>query len=231
MFNSLAECLDHIDANYPHGVIRSSASPLDREGSEESFVAEVPQYLFRGESGDYSTTLPSIDRLLLNFQFPVRALEDVLRARLTARQWLMEKGRVHPFATEGYCQHYGLPTEFVDVTFDLRVAASFASDLDPGAVGVLGIFPTDVLLAETCTVVDLTGMLFGERPRRQRLRPIRSAPPHFQEFGVCGGTSDHLAALPVHRGRPGEVSSGPATLGCAQRSDGRPDSTVPERPG
>jgi hypothetical protein len=166
MFNSLAECSEYIETSYKQTLIPMNVNPLGSRGTKEKFVKEVPQYLFRGESGAFPTTLPSIDRLARDFDFPARALEDILRVRLEVGRSLMEKAALPAMLAKGYAQHYGLPTELLDVTCDLRVAEAFACDLQVGEIGVIGVFPMDVI-AQSCTIIDLCSSPTGARPLRQ----------------------------------------------------------------
>jgi hypothetical protein len=66
----------------------------------------------------------------------------------------------------GYLQHYGYPTDYIDFSADIFVAASFASQMPVGEAGALCIVPTSRLLAHG-SLVDLRSHPLAKRPRLQ----------------------------------------------------------------
>jgi hypothetical protein len=82
-----------------------------------------------------------------------RRLDSVLREQL------------NPTLSAALLQHYGLPTELLDVTSSLDAAAAFAAHRNSGT-GLLMAFPTDKL-AKHAILVDLKSIHFARRPRHQ----------------------------------------------------------------
>jgi hypothetical protein len=122
----------------------------------------IPDYLFRGESGVFGTTCSSMARL----SGSGRALEDVASIRDKLVEKLGEKCGLTPPQALGYLQHYGYPTEYLDVTSDVSVAASFASRLRVGDSGAVCIVPTKPL-QERGSLIDLRRHPLAPRPRLQ----------------------------------------------------------------
>ena len=98
---------------------------------------------------------------------PLEALEDILRITIQARRGLEEKWKVASLLAEGLLQHYGMPTEYLDVTSDLNVAVSFATDLRVGEFGALCVAEHSELAAHG-KLVDLRSIFFANRPMRQQ---------------------------------------------------------------
>ena len=131
----------------------------------------VPPYLFRGECGDFATTVAAIHRPqtyrlrngeLLAPSDRERLLELITQ---TVRRFAEDDYALEDRYAIGLMQHYGLPTCVVDFTAHLGYAFSFAAAgrSDLGRVGVLPLrrLPKD-------RVVDLTDHPWAERPRRQQ---------------------------------------------------------------
>jgi hypothetical protein len=122
----------------------------------------VPDYVFRGESGVYKQTFSSLARLNASD----RAKEDVthILARLVGA--FREKWGLGPQEAVGFLQHYGYPTDYIDVTSDVSVAASFASSLRIGDEGAICVLPTKQLV-ERGALIDLRQHPMAPRPRQQ----------------------------------------------------------------
>ncbi|HEY4941176.1 MAG TPA: FRG domain-containing protein [Rhizomicrobium sp.] len=154
---SLMEIEDHLRALTAAEIPR----PFGRNLLDPSTPTNpVPTYLFRGESGDYSSTVTSLDRLVMS----ERGLQDLLRISGSITAALVRTfGLTHNEAL-GYLQHYGFPTPFLDFTADPTVAASFASNRRIGEVGSIAVLATGGL--ET-GLVDLRDHPTANRPRLQ----------------------------------------------------------------
>jgi len=72
----------------------------------------------------------------------------------------------NPMWSAGFLQHYGAPTELLDVTSSLDVAAYFASSGQVRGRGLLCVLPVDVISTNSI-IIDLTKHPGAERPRRQ----------------------------------------------------------------
>ena len=136
--------------------------------SGKTIEKEVPAYLYRGESIAYPTTTSTLHRLLNDDRLPlpthVRSLIKEVADRLDEElQGLLE---LVPMLSEGFLQHYGAPTGFLDVTSSLDVAAFFASEGKVGCTGLMCILQVATVLSKS-KIIDLTAHPKAERPRRQ----------------------------------------------------------------
>jgi FRG domain len=122
----------------------------------------VPDYVFRGESGVYKNTFSSMRRLSASG----RAMEDVAHicARLVSA--FQDKYGLESKEAIGFLQHYGYPTDYIDVTSDVSVAASFASSLRVGDEGAICTLRTKPLV-EREALIDLRQHPMAPRPRQQ----------------------------------------------------------------
>lgn len=164
-FLSLEVCLEHIKANFdPAQTIRINSGRDIHSGEAISF--DVPAYLYRGESYPYPTTTPSGYRLNKDRSLPkvVRdSVQDIIRRLdLELQDWM----HFNPMYSAGFLQHYGAPTQFLDVTSSLDVAAYFASGGKIGGIGLICVFPVEHVSGKAITV-DLTNHPGAERARRQ----------------------------------------------------------------
>lgn len=126
----------------------------------------IPAYLFRGESGPYATTCSSLARLRLDPRVTPRAIKDVGRVREFLLAAFEEKWGLSSEQAQGYLQHYGYPTDFIDMTSSPEVAVSFASSLRVGDEGAVCVVPTANLLPGI-NLIDLRHHPVAYRPRRQ----------------------------------------------------------------
>ena len=168
-FPCLAECVDFIRSTYVQSTIPVQARPNSGSPADDLFTTELPRYLFRGESGIFPSTVPSAQRLRTDVELPLDALEDIVRVTHRIRETLIKKHKLPALLTDGFMQHYGLPTDYLDLTPDLEVAICFATDLSVGQRGAFCIAQTKSL-GEQGRLVDLRGgpfAAFAARPCRQ----------------------------------------------------------------
>lgn len=127
----------------------------------------APAYLFRGESTLYSTTTATIQRVPTDQSLTERArnllpgLSNLIAAELGEFLSLSQMDSV------GFAQHYGLPTELIDLTASPQIAGYFASSGQPGDRGLVGVFPTEKL-SQFSTLIDLRNHEKAYRPRLQQ---------------------------------------------------------------
>jgi hypothetical protein len=165
---SLHDCLSAMrDEPQPDAVARPVWS-----GEPQS----LPAFMYRGESGLYRETRSSLARLARDPTMSARAFQEIMKITEAARLFLIENWRFTPLEASGFLQHYGLPTDWLDLTDDLAVAASFAGSLRVGQLGAMASLPTRRLAARG-EVFDLSQRLIAARPRRQHAW-VFSSPEH-----------------------------------------------------
>ena len=165
-FESLSECVQFISVNYAPETIHVESGQVDGKVVDRKIPAEFPKYLFRGESGQYPKTTTSVYRVNSDVTLPLKAIEQILLTRSRLLRDLSEKYELGPLVAEGLLQHYGIPTDFLDVTASLDTAVSFATDLRVGQIGAICVLATQ-RLTELTSLVDLRGVPSAARPRRQ----------------------------------------------------------------
>jgi hypothetical protein len=163
----LGEIACALRADFPQELIAKRVKSVERPRDEERFEAKMPHFYFRGEPGAYPSTVSSLDRLRTRTDLPLKAVEDILRCAIRIQDELVRTWGISPMFAEGFLQHYGLTTRYFDVTHDLDVAVSFASDLKVGDVGRLCVLPLDSLEREG-QLIDLSRHPFADRPARQK---------------------------------------------------------------
>jgi hypothetical protein len=124
----------------------------------------IPAYLYRGESGAFRQTQPSLARV--SASLPPIAIADLATLSRKIVSTLAGKWGLRRDQAVGFLQHYGFPTDFIDATADPFVATSFASSLCVGDEGALCVIPTKHLLSRG-ELVDLRGSALAKRPRLQ----------------------------------------------------------------
>lgn len=165
-FTSLQACIQHVRSKYDmEEVVCPQAKSIV---SGNSITATMPRYLYRGESFIYPTTTSRMHRLKTNPKIAPevkRVIEEVSKSVDTELQDPKFMG-LPPMLSAGFCQHYGVPTELLDVTSELDVAAYFASTGCIGGRGMICVIPA-ALGAKKAVVIDLRSHPLAERPRRQ----------------------------------------------------------------
>ena len=132
----------------------------------QSSRRSLPAFVFRGESAAYPKTCSSMARLRTGGSLSPDALADIDRFSEVLVHTFGEKWGLTRAQSLGFLQHYGYPTEFIDVTFDVSVAASFASWMRVGDEGALCLVPTQYF-SPRHTLIDLRYHPMALRPRRQ----------------------------------------------------------------
>ena len=166
-FDSLSDCVEFISANYAAEPVQLDSHRMNARIVEKKGSLTAPKYLFRGESGQYPKTTSSLYRLNADVTLPLKALEHLLLTRARLNRDLSEKYGLGALLAEGLLQHYGIPTDFLDLTTSLDVATCFATDLRVGQIGGICVAQTQ-RLSELSTLVDLRNVASAARPRRQQ---------------------------------------------------------------
>lgn len=129
----------------------------------ERHSVEAPAWLFRGESAQYPDTYSSMHRFSLS-KMTSEAKEEVEAVSRRLDSVLRVYG-LEPMYSAALLQHYGLPTELIDLTSSLDTAAAFAAHGNT-STGLLMAFPFSQLAAQT-VLVELKRIHFARRPRHQ----------------------------------------------------------------
>lgn len=163
-FSSLDECIQHIRTKFPPTDLIQLETAKDLD-SGHVMSASVPAYLYRGESQEYPTTTSAMHRLKNDdaLSLDVRTVIEE-RIRLLDHE-LQDFVDLVPMLSAGFLQHYGAPTELIDVTASIDVAALFATG-HVGSKGFMCVFPV-AEIANDCVIIDLTQLRVAKRPRLQ----------------------------------------------------------------
>jgi hypothetical protein len=171
-FASLADCMDFLGTMYPPEMLTMRCrDPYSDRIHEKA----LPRYYFRGEDAAYETTTSARSRLQQSSALSSLEKDEILSVTKSCEVELSKLFKVPSLLAKGYCQHYGLPTELIDFTSDIQIAAVFASLGDvavnsTGLVAVLDHSGLNCLCPETpCrwTCADLTEHPYAERAVRQ----------------------------------------------------------------
>jgi FRG domain-containing protein len=162
-FCSLTDCVAHVADIYAGEV---AVEAKDRHTGESLGSISVPALLFRGESAQYPTTTATMKRISVDPGLSDRARQLMPKLAGHIESELRAFLAMSPMDSAGFAQHYGLPTELLDVTSDARVAGFFASGGEVGTSGYLAVFPTR-RLAQSAQLIDLRNHASADRPRRQ----------------------------------------------------------------
>jgi hypothetical protein len=131
-----------------------------------SLQVEAPAYLFRGEADiRWETTASSMRRFVDDESFSSSTREMFVSATKALDRVLQTRG-LHPMYSAALLQHYGLPTDVLDLTSSVSTAASFATYKYVGP-GRIMCFSLDSLRSELI-VIDLRRLSFARRPRLQQ---------------------------------------------------------------
>jgi hypothetical protein len=171
-FPSLHQCLWYVQSHYSQDAATVIlVRDLDTGEVKERSTAT---YLYRGEGRAFPSTLSSMDRLLRDSDIAEDTKSTVHQVVGILEKQVGEFLGLDPLRTRGFMQHYGAPTEFLDLTSDLDVAGFFACGADAGSQGFLCVLPLSDAV-QHATIVDLTNHPMAERPRRQSAYALTSA--------------------------------------------------------
>lgn len=164
-FRSLKSCLNHIRSTYnPKETVALDTFVDIHSGNQVR--TDAPAYLFRGESIDYSTTTSSMHRMKNCKALPPEVKNTIEQVSINVNMELQRCLELDPNLSAGFLQHYGMPTELLDLSSDLDVAAYFASGGGIGNTGLICVVPLSTA-SRNSIVVDLRYHPRAVRPRRQ----------------------------------------------------------------
>ncbi len=122
-FSSLGECLRFVRKEFPQQWLDRRHRNIE---GDRFHAAQQSRMLFRGEVARFPTTVSSRRRLKENLAVSESAKSEILELTSWAESQLADLLKVPHLFARGYCQHYGLPTDFLDFTSSLEVAAVFS---------------------------------------------------------------------------------------------------------
>jgi FRG domain len=163
MCSCLRECIELLAVRFRQEPITVSAR--DASTGEAMRCLAAPRYLYRGESRCFDSTCSSIDRVRAGSDSDIAAeIEEIVEwvKAFTAHELELEEVGAHALL-----QHYGLPTELIDFTSDLGVAATFANDGLRDGEGCIGILDFSVAIQQFNTIFNLRDLQLAERAVRQ----------------------------------------------------------------
>jgi len=149
--------------------------------------------LFRGEACCYPSTSPGHRRTIEDGFLDFERKSFLMDASMCFVEWLSEERQLHePEHAEMFLQHYGLPTDLLDFTSSLRVAAYFACKDKPEHIGRIGVLDRSIA-DDHLDIFELSHFQLGPdlplvRPERQCAFAVRHHPGHpsdFQESATC----------------------------------------------
>lgn len=175
-FDSLTQALAFILGEY---VLRDPEHDWTTLESGIVVPYEIPRYLFRGECGNFATTIASghrldtfsIDMDECQVPFPTAELLKITKAlvwRFQEADYGLNVGEIL-----GLFQHYRFPTTFLDFTKRADCASAFAAtEVSPIArIAVIPWSPSSLV-----RFVDLADHPWAVRPRRQAAVGVNLSP-------------------------------------------------------
>jgi hypothetical protein len=102
-------------------------------------------------------------------------------------EWLSDERQIHePEHAEMFLQHYGLPTDLLDFTSSLRVAAYFACKDKAEHIGRIGVLDRSIA-DDRLDIFELSHFQLGPqlplvRPERQHAFAVRHHPGDFSDL-------------------------------------------------
>lgn len=161
-FSSLADCIEHINGIYSGEI---TVAGKDRTSGDSVGILDIPAYLLRGESAEYQSTTATMQRVPIDLDLTDRAKQLIPQLSSFIEKELSEFLALSPMDSAGFAQHYGLPSELIDLTSS-GCAGYFASGGKVGQKGYIAVFPTNELVRSS-VLIDLRNHPKADRPRRQ----------------------------------------------------------------
>ena len=174
-FESLTEAFRHILGEY---AVKENPRIYEQSPCGVLYPREVPGFLFRGECGEYPTTMASIARARDHL-----SKADVLKLAEIS-DWIAtglreEREDLSWAEACALLQHYRMPSRIVDLTGDLGLAFAFAGH-GKYAVGRLAVLP--FLPDQAGPILELFAHPWAERAQRQAAYGVVTDPNEINDL-------------------------------------------------
>jgi hypothetical protein len=165
MLRKLSEVVPELLSRFPPDeTTEVTGYDIDSAKPEGNIVA--PRFLFRGEAdANWSSTTSSMERMRCS-SLPDDAKSEIESITATLDHQLRTMFGLSKPASAGFLQHYGLPSELIDVSSSALVAALFAAWDNFSATGAITVFDT-AEVTRYCKLIDLTTIVWAQRPTTQ----------------------------------------------------------------
>lgn len=165
MKSKLDETLRDIQSRF-RSAERVAVEGYDIDSGSRETELSAPRLLFRGKANaTWDSMVSSLERLrserLSDFE-----KGEIAAIASTVDQHLQRMLHLAPQALAGFLQHYGFPTELIDVSSSPQVAALFAVWGNLSGSGAITVFGT-LQVTRNCTLIDLTVLEWALRPPTQ----------------------------------------------------------------
>ena len=163
-FNTLKECISYIQTTFVQETISIPVKDIE---TARVFTKNIPRYFYRGESKAYSSTFST--KLRLEQTLPEKVFEDIQKVVVAVDLQLQNMLGLHPKLSLGYLQHYGLPTELIDISPSLDTAIFFSSYYSGNNTfeeGYFCVFDAAIIHSKSM-IIDLSDHNHALRPRLQ----------------------------------------------------------------
>lgn len=165
MARSLSDTLRDLALRFPPDLTVDVHS-RDIDSGEPKGEHPAPRFLYRGEAdATWDSLMSSMERLRNSKLSPEdKTVIETVAADIDHH--LRNRFGLSKQRSAGFLQHYGLPTELIDVSSSLPVAALFSVCGNTSGSGAITVFDT-LQVTRNCSLVDLTSLDFASRPTTQ----------------------------------------------------------------
>ena len=156
IFSDFDQCLNQIDKDF--GIDNSR---------------EQNKVLFRAENGLFEKTEPSMKRLLDHYKMDFYVVSPFIDFEEIYTDYYAEKYGLDETEALGFLQHYGFPTDLLDLTPSIETAHFFAHyGNEREKEACIGVFDIETV-SNYYEIVDLTNDPYALRPKKQKAWVLR----------------------------------------------------------
>lgn len=163
-FNNLDSCIRYIQQNFPQDET-IEIEVIDINTGKKG-KGSIPKYFYRGEDYAYPTTTSSLQRLNDDKNLSATTKDKIRGITGRIDLELQKFSNISPMYSAAYLQHYGLPSELLDIASNLKIASFFASCGKVGNTGLVCVLSAKEIHSKSITI-DLKDQPAAERPRLQ----------------------------------------------------------------